>query len=854
MPSQVLSRPKSAQGASLLAGHLLEVKGIIGRELPNNTELQSVGEIAGAVHDWGKCTDYFQSYLRDPKDAQYTNKEENMQRHSLVGAYATMYVVDNAGYSESLAIAAFLSVARHHGVLKNVDSDRTFYSDTSDRDCLKGIKRVIDKVENVIATRECVGDALLSNAAPTTDVTTQGLLEYIQSQKPLELLNLKSPISETPTYTSSLQLYSTLTFADKLSAAGLPTNPSTEQLTVTEIESHIQDLDPSTEGILGSVNKIREESRREAIEGIKRSSETGGVYTLTLPTGFGKTFTGLSAALTRANTRDGRVIYALPFTSIIDQVDEEIQNVFGVSPPDPEYTVHHHLRETRSIDGDTELDRDTQQLLGETWQAQCVLTTFVQLFESLAGPQNRESLKLPSLRNSTIILDEPQSLPPKWWAFVARITTVLTEEYNADVVMMTATQPKILENMPFGNSSPTELVPDGRDEAFELLSDRPRVAFNLDESVVAGDTTETHQVPHSVAADRLAADTADSVLSICNTIDSATTLSTELTNRLSKNTLSLNAVLDDIRGMVGSSQARLEQSINALIEELTTRFESCEALVCTLSTNIRPIDRKLLLGTIRELLDMDACPQLYVVSTQLIEAGVDVSFDGLYRDVAPVASVVQAAGRCNRAFEGTQSEVTVWQLAAPGENSGVPSTAIYTDGQNVLRPAFDTFEVLVEQYGSCVPENAFIDDGIREYYNRLYDSKEVGSVGELVEFVEEGAFESLRSQSMIGTEYEMVDVFVAVTNAEKELYEQYCRCQAHFEFKKCRELLSVMSPRMCSLAVTDEVLSKASVCQFPDREDVLFLDATKKTGYTDQYTLEKAHGVQPSTVSDQLFF
>jgi len=141
---------------------------------------------------------------------------------------------------------------------------------------------------------------------------------------------------------------------------------------------------------------------------------------------------------------------------IIEQTRElfEDPELWGADPEKSALTVHHYLSETvvhhDDYDaGDTAAtdDEETASMLGEAWRDGTVLTTFVQLFESLAGPTNRQGLKLPSLESSIIILDEPQALPKDWWGAIQRLLDIVTDEYGARVIaMMTATQPTLVRD------------------------------------------------------------------------------------------------------------------------------------------------------------------------------------------------------------------------------------------------------------------------------------------------------------------------------------------------------------------------------------------------------------------------
>jgi len=157
-------------------------------------------------------------------------------------------------------------------------------------------------------------------------------------------------------------------------------------------------------------------------------------------------------------------------------------------------------------------------MLGESWRSGVVLTTFVQLFESLAGPTNAQGLKLPALANSVIVLDEPQTLSKPWWPAIRRLTETLTEEFGATIISMTATQPTLFTEAPQLESVP--LVTDV-DEHFNATE---RVTYAVDDSV--WNYPETPPLSHDSAAQRVVDSVLDetndpsacSAMAICNTI------------------------------------------------------------------------------------------------------------------------------------------------------------------------------------------------------------------------------------------------------------------------------------------------------------------------------------------------
>jgi len=371
----------------------------------------------------------------------------------------------------------------------------------------------------------------------------------------------------------------------------------------------------------------------------------------------GKTLTGLDAALTvlegsemASNPNEGRLVYALPYTSIIDQVAEQSRELFGTGERGERLTVDHHLADTpsrrrTSPNQSPTTPSRTSPPLGESWRSGMVVTTFVQVFESLAGPTNARSMKLPSLYGSVVVLDEPQALPLEWWPLVDRLVELLTEEYGASVIAMTATQP--------------ELPVCGRPRAVLLVADPDpyydeldRLDFVLHPSAIAmlpgqdseesdtiDDDAESAALSYDRAGDLVAtrADDGDSVLAICNTIDSARELAESIADRTIP--VDVNEVYDELLNDADESTESIPPKRTSA--DAARRRRSGQPLLVHLTTRHRPCDRRHLIDVASDL--AEAGEPVLFVSTQLVEAGVDVSFDEVIRDFAPMDSLVQAA-------------------------------------------------------------------------------------------------------------------------------------------------------------------------------------------------------------------
>jgi hypothetical protein len=358
---------------------------------------------------------------------------------------------------------------------------------------------------------------------------------------------------------------------------------------------------------------------------------------------------------------------------------------------------------------DADRNDDVAGMLGESWRAGLTVTTFVQLFESLAGPGNRQAMKLPALKDSVVVLDEPQSLPLDWWKLVPRLARLLTEQYGASVIAMTATQPKLFEEA-------TPLVEDPA-TYFETTS---RVTYTLDPSAERYITDQAEPKSYDVAAETLQTpvEAGESVLAICNTIDSARTLTDHVTDQLPDDTLV------DVAEVYTEALAEAGTADSVEPDRLAEKVRRENKVpILHLSTRLRPADRLTLVETAKKLTEKSH--PLLTISTQLVEAGVDISFERVYRDFAPIDSVVQAAGRCNRSFEHDRGEVTIWWLDHPQENDKTPAEAVYNRGTALLPVAAATLESIRETDGK-LSESAVARRAVQEYYDRLHRDKDVG--------------------------------------------------------------------------------------------------------------------------------
>lgn len=790
-----------ARGGQTLGEHLRGVEAATAAltadrgQTPYGDEWETVASSLAWSHDFGKLTPWFQTYLETGDRSQAPTPQHTY--HGEVSALITIPILNAAGCATESIAAGFLAVAKHHSVIPDIESQLRDY-DRSKKD--QTVSRLTDQLEIIDDEASAAADQLVRTASDGA-VSWDDLAGVDASSYVGTIDDLVAVTDDESFYQYVVSLWSTLVTADKSDASRLTTPDRVDELATTDRPNrskltqrvdrlastelpdgrparwYMRHPDASLPDDSASVSQrvaaIQTAANARATNAIETKSDTN-VFEITLPTGFGKTYTGLRAALTRADSRDSRVIYSLPYTSIIDQVDTEVRSIFDLDPHSKPYTKHHHLADTRTADqaldvGGYSTGRET--IHAESWRSGLILTTFTQLFESLAGPGNVQSMKLPALQDSVILLDEPQAAPHDWWALIGRLIEYCVESYDATVILMTATQPRILEQI---DDAPTpEPLIELTDACSSVLESAPRVTFDIHQSLGAHLDGDGEPLALTDAAAEIVDATTGSsnTLAVVNTVECAVSMTeaidAEKTLALGDHLLSYLRDRDEDTG-----------DPTEYLSYLADRTAEPSLLTATLTTRLRPVDRQLLLDAIDLILDpgettpFDGVPTI-TISTQLIEAGVDISFDRLYRDLAPLPAIVQAAGRCNRSFGGPTRSVTVWRLDSPEDRAYVPSALIYGE-ESLLRPTQTVLTRLRDEYSDTLPEAAVIDEGISAYYEILHTQRQTGrGSDELVAAFDTGNGDKLRAASLIGEEYTTVDVLVLVTQAERERYAAY---------------------------------------------------------------------------------
>lgn len=594
----------------LLDEHLEDVAGIA-RELGERVGLGPFAEVAGLWHDIGKAHPSFQRYLK----AVAEGRDANSTPHAIWGAaFAHRVIRAQKGPWREVA----LPIAGHHAGLKHpsaVKNDAEHH--------IADAPHVTGRIQDLARELDTPEDLPGSAAGPLErEMRIRMLLSVLVDADRLDTEAFTQP--------------------EKGQSRGFETELGEMWETFLRNQEALIKQAPDTE-----VNRIRH-AVYEACLSAAESPQ--GVFRLTVPTGGGKTRSGLAFALKHAIEHDlERVIVAIPYTSIVDQTVDTYRGIFHEL--DENVVLEHHSRMEFSESENQDAAALKMRLATENWEAPLIVTTTVQLFESLLAHHPSQTRKIHRTANSVVLLDEFQTLPVGLLRPTTDVLRQLVEHYGSTVVLSTATQPAVRESRYLGafeDLGIDEIVP-SYPSHFEKLR-RVEYEWRSDEPTWEQLGAEIQE--------------ASQALAILNTRQDA---------------LDLVKTLPRDDGLFH------------------------------LSTVLCPAHRRDQLDVIRRRLEDDE--PVRVVSTQVVEAGVDLDFPRVYRALGPLDRVVQAAGRCNR--EGTMGEPGQVVVFDPAEGSSPPGA--YRSGLGHARTVIET--------GGA--QRLHDPDLYRAYFQKLYTGQDL---------------------------------------------------------------------------------------------------------------------------------
>jgi CRISPR-associated endonuclease/helicase Cas3 len=605
-----------------------------------------VARLAGLWHDLGKRRPGFQSYIRQAGivDAHIERVAEKSKTHSAAGALWALQHLEQTQGQQGKVLARILQyvIAGHHAGLDNWEAGdgmglaARLMSDEAQRE-----------LSEALAGRGV--DEILSASPLQIDLAGLGITDEHAKRTPARFALWVRMV------------FSALVDADFLDTeAYMDGQKAAVRGATFDLHSMRDALDkylaafgePQT-----AVNRIRADVLAQCR---LKSHYQPGVFSLTVPTGGGKTLSSLAFALNHAVTNNKRrIVYAIPYTSIIEQTADVFREVFRDWGDDA--VVEHHSNAESSAEEETTQSR----LACENWDAPLIVTTNVQLFESLFSRKTSRCRKLHSLMNSVIVLDEAQLLPVEFLQPVVDVLRYLVQDFGVTVLLCTATQPTL--NTPPG-FDPQRGLKRGLGASIEIIDDIPALYRVLERVRVLLPPSLEHPRTWPELADEISAHAAALTI-VSRRADAA-------------------ALFRLIKGRTPDA-----------------RCWHLSALMCAQHRSDTIAEIKDALKARRELLAAGRhAASVHVVSTQLVEAGVDLDFPVVYRALAGLDSIAQAAGRCNR--EGKLPELGAMHVFVP------PTKA----PPGLLTLARDTCKAV--WHGSL--DDPLAEPLIKQYFKRLY--------------------------------------------------------------------------------------------------------------------------------------
>ena len=619
-----------------------------------------IGKIMGYAHDLGKADEGFRRYILSENnliDSAMNEEIDYLRDHATFGG---QYINNNMKSSLIQKMISIGVMSHHTGLincLPEVDQKKSDYEKRIDKDIryketLKNFEGIISDNMKLLTKSELI--------ETESNYLNRKVEECIDPTK-----NIRNKMFIEGLITKFL--FSSLCDADRIETAKFmkPELFNEERVKNTDWEQLIDNFERN-------IGKFREDTeinrhRKEISDMCYEASEKkkGGILRLSIPTGGGKTLGSLRFAIHHAQKNDmDRILYVLPYTSIIEQ-NANVTRMFIEESNEGEIVFECHSNIVHNSDD------GKAKLLGTGWDKPIVFTTMVQFLESIFSNNVTKNRRMHTMANSIIIFDEIQNIPTKCAYMFNDFIRFITKIGSSTVLLCTATQP-LLDILPRDKK--------GIDHSLVFSSDF-EVVTNLNESfnnfsrVEVIDKRENGGWSYEEIADFVFTKDVSKLLVIVNTKESA----------------------------------------NQLYDLLIKKESDYEILY--LSTNMCPEHRKRVVNHIKDRTsDVETARPLICISTQLIEAGVDIDFNCVVRFLAGLDSIAQAAGRCNRnGLMERKGEVYI--LNSSEEN--LSNLFDIRMGQESCQRVLDDFKKHPKDYNS----NLLGPKAVKSYFSYLYNAQ-----------------------------------------------------------------------------------------------------------------------------------
>ena len=530
-------------------------------------------------HDLGKVLDSFQAYIQ--------KQRKDSEPHAPISGI--IYLLNQIG--EDLKIAKddlfiFNTIISHHGILKS------FCNREGSHDILMFFTQEIpsQNIEEIYCKKDVLEYLNLK------EIDTKNFRKLKRKNKKLRF--------DVDDFVTQKLLFSKLIFADKYEAIYKSShqkkeNKQSPSLLHKRLDEIIKHKDPK-----------RDEVKNSILDAYDKSYN---IFTLTAPTGIGKTLTSLELALKIKEEKSlEKIIYILPFTSIIDQTYEVFNKLF------PNEIIKHHYAVTFEDTQENNRAYDRWKFILNAWDEPFIISTLYQLFFALFSNKNSDNIKFQALQNAVIVLDEVQAIPFDLWKVFKALLPVLAQKLNSTFILMSATMPILID----------------KTEALELVN--KKVVFEEKNRYILKylDVNDLEMLADVIVSEFKEG---KSVLCVVNTI---------------KRSKLLYKLVQEMLESLGSDGF----SLAMFVAEASDSKQICKCLNSYMFFE----DRKEVISTIKEKESNNVTNKI-LISTQVIEAGVDLDFDVGFREFAPISSIIQTAGRINREGKKGLSPIYIFE-------------------------------------------------------------------------------------------------------------------------------------------------------------------------------------------------
>jgi CRISPR-associated helicase Cas3 len=714
----------SHKGKTLIE-HISEIKKII---LDNEGNLDELDRVIVSLHDLGKSTKFFKNKLLNSVVCPEAN-------HSYISALFTFLYLRENGFSVQDCVVGYCVVFSHHSHIKSIEQmSKIIRNDTPEYDVLiKQINDMFNNAKDIEAQFKSVG----------LNINIKGFADELSRFDRRDRVSLTAEIckeikriDQEVLYKEIIKRASRLLKGDEFSASGINFERSkVKQITSKDILNHIYSFP-----VRNKLDTVRREILEDLISNVSATPDIldRNVLFLNVFTGGGKTLlssylaTYIRELKQKATGANCSIIYSLPLINIIEQTFEILEDILKRMSPDFDdkksayLSACYYLAESIYFDKHNPLgmeELNKHKLLLDNFESDMIVTTFVQLFNVLFTNKNTNVARLSGLKNSIVIMDEVQMIAVKYWGIVENILTLWGKEMNIHFILMTATKPLLFKN------TATVLLKAG----FNRLPGHRVKLFYHNNSLSLPDLCDFY-------------------------------LGELESKKMQSSLICLNTI--------SSSQEFMAEYVYNKIKKLNPDIECIY-----ISNSITSYEKKQRIDRVKEILDRiskGSKERVLLISTQSIEAGVDVSFQYVIRDFAPLDAIIQICGRCVRNLEATNGEVHIVNLYGMANKYKYKySEAVYDKDielhvtSKILTKAFlskdyltdrDDFDGLIDEYFLG------LEKYLSSHINYLRDKLWKGYI--------ELNGEVMQDFRLI-EETDKVNLFVELNDEAKEIYQKY---------------------------------------------------------------------------------